>query len=168
MSFLIIQRPDQAEERFTLVDVQVRVGRLPDNELAIDEPSVSRYHALISPSGDGHTVVDLGSRNGTRVNGQPASDTPVPLRHGDDVSLGGQGVVLRYLADEAPSGDVTGFFAQVPQPESVAVSRALLEGGEKWMKVLRVTPWLRLVGAVTGTLAAILALAWWAGRWLAG
>ena len=168
MSFLIIQRPDQAEKRFTLLDVQVRVGRLPDNELAIDEPSVSRYHALISPDGGGHTVVDLGSRNGTRVNGQPTSDTPVPLRHGDDVALGGQGVVLRYLADEAPSGDVTGFFGQVPQPESVAVSRALLEGSEKWMKVFRVTPWLRLVGAITGTLAAILALAWWTIRWLAG
>ena len=112
--------------------------------------------------------MDQGSRNGTRVNGLPASDTPVPLRHGDDVALGGQGVVLRYLADEAPSGEATGFFGQVPQPESVAVSRALLEGSEKWMKVVRVTPWLRLVGAGTGTLAAILALAWWTIRWLTG
>jgi len=34
------------------------------------------------------------------------------------------------------------------------------------MKVLRVTPWLSFVGAVAGSLAAILALAWWVIRWL--
>jgi len=100
------------------------------------------------------------------VNGKIAIDSPVPLRHGDDVALGGQGVVLRYLEDEAPSGDITGFFGQVPTPADSTVSRVPEEEGERWMKVLRVTPWLRFVGAVAGSLAAILALAWWVIRWL--
>ena len=168
MSSLLIQRPSQADESFPLADKEVRVGRQPDNELAIDEPSISRYHALISPRAEGHTVVDLGSRNGVWVNGQRAGDAPVPLRHGDEIDLGGQGVVLRYVADEAPTGEVTGFFGQVPEVESPFVPQALYEAGERWMKVLRVTPWLRLVGAAIGALAAALALAWWTIRFLAG
>ncbi len=166
MAFLLIQRPGEADERFSLADTEVRIGRLSDNELAIDEPSLSRYHAVISATGDGHTVVDLGSRNGTRVNGQLASDAPVQLRPGDDVALGSQGVVLRYLADDARSGDITGFFGTVPAPGESTVSPAVVEDGERWMKVLRVTPWLRFVGAAAGSLAAVLALAWWIIRWL--
>jgi len=57
---LLIHRPGKSDRTFPLTDTEVRVSRLPDNELAIDEPSLSRYHALISPIGEGHTVADLG------------------------------------------------------------------------------------------------------------
>ena len=168
MPFLLIQRPDHPDDTFHLAERPVRVGRQTDNDLAIDEASVSRYHALISPSGGGHTVVDLGSRNGTRVNGQSAGGEPVPLRHGDDLDLGGQGVVLRYMADAAPVGEATGFFGAVSKPESTVVRTSLYEEGERWLKLFRVTPWLRFAGAAIGAVAATLALIWWAGRLLAG
>ena len=45
----------------------VRLGRAPDNDVVLDDPSVSRYHATIQIAGDRCTVVDLGSHNGTRV-----------------------------------------------------------------------------------------------------
>ena len=168
VALLLIQRPNQEEQRFPLADTEVRVGRMPENELAIDEPSISRQHVLISPSGDGHTVVDLGSRNCTWVNGQPTGDTPIPLRHGDDIDVGGQGVVLRYQSEEGPAIDASGFFGTVAQPTRVTAPRNLYEEGERWVKLFRATPWLRFAGAVIGTLAATLALIWWAIRLLSG
>ena len=110
MAFLLIKRPGHSDQKFPLPVHQLTVGRQPDNKLVIDHRSVSRHHALIHPSGEGHTIEDLESRNGTLVNGQRAGDAPVPLRQSDEVALGGQGVVLQYLADVASAPDVTAFF----------------------------------------------------------
>ena len=167
MAFLVIQRPDHIDETFPLASKQVRVGRLPENELAIDEQSVSRHHAVISPEGEGHTVADLGSRNGIWVNRQRVADTPVPLREGDEVALGGKGVVLRYFSDGSAATDVTAFVTHLPWLEKQTTSTALHEG-ERWMKLIRVTPLLRFVAAATGAAAAVLALTWWILRFLAG
>ena len=72
------------------------------------------------------------------------------------------------MADAAPVGEATGFFGAVSKPESTVVRSTLYEEGERWLKLFRVTPWLRFAGAAIGTLAATLALIWWAGRLLAG
>ena len=45
------------------------IGRLPECDITLDDPNVSRRHAEIRPRGDGFVLVDLGSTNGTRVNG---------------------------------------------------------------------------------------------------
>jgi ABC transport system ATP-binding/permease protein len=57
----------------------LRIGRAPDNEVAVNDLSVSRYHAELrqSRSGHGYEIVDLGSHNGTFVNGQRVSTAPV-------------------------------------------------------------------------------------------
>ncbi len=66
------------------------LGRASDVFWKIAEPTVSRRHASIELIGDEWYVTDLGSRQGTRVNGRlvPPGDR-VPVRHGDRVSLGG-------------------------------------------------------------------------------
>ncbi|HET6211327.1 MAG TPA: FHA domain-containing protein [Micromonosporaceae bacterium] len=51
-------------------DQGIRIGRTPDNHIVVDDLLVSRHHAEIRRAGDGYQVVDLGSRNGTYVNGQ--------------------------------------------------------------------------------------------------
>ncbi|MFF5672245.1 FHA domain-containing protein [Streptomyces hygroscopicus] len=51
---------------------RLRIGRAPDNELVVEGPYVSRHHAEFRPLPDGRfEIVDLGSHNGTYVNGQP-------------------------------------------------------------------------------------------------
>ena len=170
MSYLLIHHPGHSEEKIELTGEELTVGRLPENELSIDVASVSRQHAVILSTDQGHSIVDLGSRNGTWVNGQQASHATVPLRPGDQVELGGQGVVLRYFNDDSTPdagmvADATAFFARVNTGESKRVPDILVEG-ERWMRVLRVTPWLRLAGAVLGAAAAALAFAWWLSRFL--
>jgi serine phosphatase RsbU (regulator of sigma subunit) len=70
------------------------VGRDPGSDLRLDHRSVSRRHALVSVTGDAVTVTDLGSRNGTRVDGERAVG-PTPARVGSRIALGGVVLTLR-------------------------------------------------------------------------
>ncbi len=63
------------------------IGRLPENDLVLDSPTLSRRHALIVPEGDSCHITDLHSRNGTFVNGLTVS-RPTPLQHGDELRFG--------------------------------------------------------------------------------
>jgi len=72
---------------------EVVLGRAPSCDVVLDDPRVSREHARIDASEGEHLLVDLGSRNGTRVNGQPVTRA-VALRDGDLVQLGD--AVFRY------------------------------------------------------------------------
>src|SRR5262249_29258399 len=65
----------------------LRIGRAADNQVVIADLSVSRYHAELrkDPRG-GYTIVDLGSHNGTFVNGQRIESTPVTER--DIIGIG--------------------------------------------------------------------------------
>ena len=59
------------------------VGRDPEADIRIDEPLVSRAHARIEGRGNAFFVVDLGSTNLTRVNGEVVAERQ--LRHGDEL-----------------------------------------------------------------------------------
>ena len=83
------------------------VGRLPQSDVVIDDPSVSRRHALIVSVAVGHTVQDVGSTNGTWVRGIRVGEQPVLLQPGDQIALGDQGVVLGYQIEEAAPGPRT-------------------------------------------------------------
>jgi len=63
------------------------IGRLPECDVTIDDPAVSRRHARITSDGVDYTVEDLNSTNGVRVNGHPV--TRATLRPGDELDLGG-------------------------------------------------------------------------------
>jgi diguanylate cyclase (GGDEF)-like protein len=75
----------------------VEIGRALTNTIVIEADSVSRQHARLYPEGDGHWVEDLGSTNGTLVNGDRI-EGPRKLEHGDLVKIGG--VVLRFLCGD--------------------------------------------------------------------
>ncbi|MFJ4008639.1 FHA domain-containing protein [Streptomyces sp. NPDC090026] len=65
----------------------LRIGRSPDNELVVDDLIVSRRHAELRTLPDGgHEIVDLGSHNGTFLNGRPVGRAPVGP--GDVVGIG--------------------------------------------------------------------------------
>lgn len=65
----------------------VVVGRSPSSDIVIDEPYVSATHARFTIQGPALILEDLGSTNGTMVNGH-VIDQPVTLRDGDEVQVG--------------------------------------------------------------------------------
>ena len=62
-------RVDGSVRVFPLVGDRVRIGRGPDNEIRLADPSVSRNHAVVERDPQGWVIRDLGSTNGTRHNG---------------------------------------------------------------------------------------------------
>jgi predicted component of type VI protein secretion system len=72
---------------------QFAVGRSAGCQLSLDDPLVSRRHALLVVSRDGVTIEDLQSRNGVVVNGQRIT-AKTPLHAGDKVVIGSQELTL--------------------------------------------------------------------------
>ena len=64
------------------------IGRAPTVEIHIQAASVSREHAIITVAGRTVTMRDLGSTNGTKVNGEPVGKQPVTVNVGDAIRLG--------------------------------------------------------------------------------
>lgn len=81
-------------ERITVGHRVATIGRLPECDLTVADVNVSRRHAEIRP-GSELTLVDLGSTNGTKVNGSRLAGSHV-LRDGDVISVGG--IQLRFEA----------------------------------------------------------------------
>ncbi len=73
-------------DRFTLTESVITIGRHPDSNLVLADPNVSRNHAEIRPQGDKYALVDLGSTNGSRVNGVRVSSQV--LNDGDELMFG--------------------------------------------------------------------------------
>ena len=98
-SRLYITQKDR-EGRIVEVAGFATIGRANDSDIVIDESSVSKRHALLSRQPEGVVLIDLGSTNGSFVNGvQAPPDEVVWLAHGDVITLGD--VALRYLAPAA-------------------------------------------------------------------
>jgi predicted component of type VI protein secretion system len=87
--FLIIQRGPDIGSRCELTDLQVTIGRGPDNDLVLPDALVSRYHAVIRRDGENVVLIDLGSTNPVIVN-ETVLEPGVPcrLQHRDVVIVG--------------------------------------------------------------------------------
>ena len=73
-------------ERLPLGEAVVTFGRKPESTIQLADPNASRNHAEIRPHGNGWVLVDLGSTNGTRVNGVRVSSHE--LTEGDELAFG--------------------------------------------------------------------------------
>src|SRR6056297_830162 len=73
-------------ECFELGDDDVTIGRHPDCNIVVDAGAVSRFHAKVAREGEHFLVHDLGSRNGTFLNGELLTGGQV-LREGDRIRI---------------------------------------------------------------------------------
>jgi hypothetical protein len=97
--------------RVVLGPGRTTLGRQADCDGVLDDPTVSRHHAVIEQRNGDMTVRDLGSRNGTALNGRPVSGA-VLLRDGDLIAFGS--VEARFeTAGGGRGGDMT---AASPRP----------------------------------------------------
>jgi FHA domain len=98
----------------------VRIGRAADNEIVINDPTVSRNHVRVDIRNDGNFICDLGSSAGVEKMGFRVGQTPEPLQSGDELKIGDtilrfevvakKGAMRRAAAREAAekAGPVTG------------------------------------------------------------
>lgn len=84
---------------------QFAVGRNASCQLSLDDPLVSRRHALLIVSRDGVTIEDLQSRNGVLVNGKRIEGL-VAVVGGDKILIGGQEMILLETRG-IPAGNIT-------------------------------------------------------------
>jgi hypothetical protein len=83
---LVVRLKGRPLKAYAFSGPEVTIGRLPDNDVVIDNLSVSRSHAAVASCGDGYVVRDLASKNGTMLNGAPV--TSARLADGDVISIG--------------------------------------------------------------------------------
>jgi pSer/pThr/pTyr-binding forkhead associated (FHA) protein len=83
---LVVAADRNIGARYYLVE-DVRIGRADDCQIVIDDTYASQQHARVREDDGGFVVEDLGSTNGTYVNGRKIS-YPLELRHGDRIKIG--------------------------------------------------------------------------------
>ena len=99
---VFVSLPDQPEQEFDLRKGTIQIGRGMFNDIVLNDTKVSRTHARIACSIKGCRIVDLGSSNGTHLNGMLVQDSL--LEPGDEIMMGN--ARLRFdnaEVDEAPS-----------------------------------------------------------------
>jgi hypothetical protein len=110
---LIVRRGPQPNQIYELNKDVVTIGRDITNDITINDPEVSRHHARLTRQASGYVMEDLGSTNGTFVNGQRLSGAR-PLQPGETIGLG-ETVTLAYEATAFASAMPP---APPPQPVS--------------------------------------------------
>jgi pSer/pThr/pTyr-binding forkhead associated (FHA) protein len=76
-------------------DRALRLGRSPDNDIILRDPATSGHHARVERRGETFWIVDLGSTNGTLVNGEPIQEKE--LNSGDRVTIGQNAVQFSVI-----------------------------------------------------------------------
>lgn len=84
---LVISGPQGVERRISLSEADITVGRAAANDITLSDPRASRFHARLAWSASQWTLADLGSANGTWVNGQRVQGT-IALQSGDLIQVG--------------------------------------------------------------------------------
>ena len=101
MSRLIVLQKNGSARQINVLGTPFVVGRSDSCDLVLDNPLVSRSHAVFETVGGKMTIRDLQSHNGTYVNGERRD--VVPLNSGDEIRIGSH--QIRYLANSGPIGD---------------------------------------------------------------
>jgi pSer/pThr/pTyr-binding forkhead associated (FHA) protein len=117
-----------ADRRDVALEGEVTIGRTEESRLRLTEGSPSRNHARISVAGGGATLVDLGSTNGTFVNGvRLKANDPVALTSGDKLRFDVEEYEFRIEGGE-PAADAAKTMLRAPEastrPNAVPIAAA--------------------------------------------
>jgi hypothetical protein len=112
-ALLVVERGPLPTTQIPLQSEQLTIGRSAGNDLILADPEVSRRHIRVVRRADGFAVEDIGSTNGTFVNGQRISHLTL-LQDGDAIDLGDT-VRLRFVSLAEPTPVIA-----APEPEDTA------------------------------------------------
>ncbi len=85
-AYLMVSTRGSRPVQFDLGGPLIGIGRASDNDVIVDDPMVSRHHCQLKLQHGAYGFADLGSRNGSTVNGQPVSQ--IALGPGDVIRIG--------------------------------------------------------------------------------
>jgi hypothetical protein len=100
VAMFLVQEGNSPKTQWPLVKRTTMIGRETDSDIQIDDRQVSRRHAEITQTVEGYTIRDLGSKNGTFLNGEPVSQQPRLIRNGDEIGIA-LCAKLTFVEDEA-------------------------------------------------------------------
>lgn len=120
MGKLVLFRPDGTAQHIKLDRDRVTIGRRPDNDVCLPQAAVSGEHAAVVTILDDSFLEDLGSTNGTLVNGKAV--TKHFLHDRDEIDIGRE--ILVYLADDSAKVDAPPRRRERPAGAEAAVGAA--------------------------------------------
>jgi predicted component of type VI protein secretion system len=116
---LLVQQGPHAGQTFDLNKSVVNIGREANNDIVLEDSQVSRHHVRLTQQGVGYVIEDMGSTNGTFVNGQRMVGAK-SLEVGDVLGLGDT-VVLKVMGGAEAGETLVAAHAQ-PQPAPTTIS----------------------------------------------
>ena len=96
-AYLLVSTRGSRAVQFDLGDHLIGIGRASDNDVIVDDPMVSRHHCQLRLQHGAYGFADLGSRNGSTVNGQPVSQ--IALGPGDVIRIGDTEIEFQVRRD---------------------------------------------------------------------
>jgi sigma-B regulation protein RsbU (phosphoserine phosphatase) len=118
MPEITVESADGSRQRFRLAKPRITIGRSRDSDIFLPDQWLSRQHAEILEKSGAFVLLDLGSKNGTLVNGEKVSDER-RLRDGDVISLGEH--QLTFTSSAAAAAAVV---EDEPEPEGTVIFSA--------------------------------------------
>src|ERR1700733_1902431 len=127
MARLVLSLDSQVMAEYNMSKERYTIGRLPDNDVRIDNPAVSGHHSLIINILNDSFLEDLNSTNGTYVNGKLIKKHA--LQHGDVITVGHH--QLRFVEDDEQQDEFEKTMVIQPSARPVEKVRAAAEVVEK-------------------------------------
>ena len=110
---LTVRRGPRPGQTLSAPGPSVVIGRVPGNDIILDDLQVSRHHASLTLEGGQWVLRDLGSTNGTTVNGQPVTG-PWIVRQGDVIGLGDVLAAVQFSVGSVETATLAGARPPVP------------------------------------------------------
>jgi DNA-binding NtrC family response regulator/pSer/pThr/pTyr-binding forkhead associated (FHA) protein len=101
--YLVVRQPAGVEVVEVKDGQELLFGRGPEAAVRVEEPRVSRQHAVLRRDGARLVVEDLGSRNGTKLNGRRFRGAPVDVRGGDVIRVGSADAIVAVAEGTGPA-----------------------------------------------------------------
>lgn len=95
-AYLLVRSESGQAVQFDLGGPVISIGRATDNDVILDDPEVSRHHCQLKLQHGAYSFADLGSRNGSQVNGQAVNE--IALGPGDVIRIGSTEIEFQVRA----------------------------------------------------------------------
>ena len=142
------------ETEITIGEGVYSIGRTSDNFISLNDANTSRYHAEIEYKNGGYSLIELGSSNGTTVNGTPLTNQ-ISLRDGDVILFGGTSEIVFNPKEEKQVETETPKTEETPQTTEEEEVKAVEEAPKTQSKM----PLMIGIAAVTVGVAIIAVVA---------